>query len=237
MSKVIVFGNGQSGTFDYMRLTDDSPHDVVAFTVDRAYIKEDTLLGLPVIPFDVIESNYPPSEYKMSIHISYRNGNKLRAEKYYQAKEKGYGLISYVSSLANIWSDAIIGENCVVAARAMIDAFVQIGNNVQIHTGSLIGHNVVVKDHCFIGPHAVLLGSTTVGPYCLIGANSTILDGGIVVARECTIGAGALITKDTQAGCVYRGRIAEPYFPNAKPVRIESIKQLGHQTGKSKSVK
>ena len=36
--KVVLFGNGQMACFAHTVLTNDSPHEVVAFTVDEAYI-------------------------------------------------------------------------------------------------------------------------------------------------------------------------------------------------------
>jgi sugar O-acyltransferase (sialic acid O-acetyltransferase NeuD family) len=203
MDKVIVFGNGQGGAMNYMYLTHDSPYEVAAFTVDREYIKEDTLFGLPVVPFEDIESIYPPDEYMMSLYISYRKLNRLRAEKYAQAKAKGYHLISYVSSKAMTLPGLDIGDNCFIGEGTSIGPFVKIGNDVIICGGSTIGHNSVIKDHCFISPHAVVLGFATIEPYCLIGANSIIKDGGITIARECIIGPGTLTTTDTIERGVY----------------------------------
>ncbi len=209
MQKVIVFGNGQGATINYMTLTHDSPYDVVAFTVDRKYIKEDRLLGLPVIAFEDVEFVYPPNEHKMSIFISYRKMNRVRAEKYDQAKAKGYQLINHISSKAATYPDLIIGDNCFIYENSSIGPFTTIGNDVFIGSGCVIGHNSVIKDHCFVSPHAVILGSTTIEPYCLIGANSTVRDGGIIIARECIIGAGASISQNTQEQGVYIGNPAK----------------------------
>lgn len=209
MKNVIIFGNGQAAEMNYFYLTHSSPYTVTAFTVDRTYIKEDTLFGLPMVPFEDVESMYSPHEYKMSILMSYRNLNRVRAEKYDQAKAKGYELLSYVSPKAVTWPGLAIGENCYIGENSVICPFAEIGNNVLIGAGSLIGHHSVIKDHCFIAPHAVVLGSTTIEPYCLIGANSTIRDGGVTIARECIIGAGVTITADTQERGVYIGKAAE----------------------------
>jgi len=207
--KVIVFGNGEMASANYGYLSQDSPFEVAAFTADRAYIKETKLYGLPVVPFEDIKSLYPPDEYKMSVLISYRKLNRVRAEKYRQAKQKGYQLINYISSKASTFPGLNIGDNCFIWENASIGPFTTIGNNVFIGPGSVIGHHSIIKDHCFVSPHAVLLGSTTIEPYCLIGANSTIRDGGIVIARECIIGAGTLISKNTREKEVYTGNPAK----------------------------
>ena len=210
MQKVILFGNGQPAEVNYFYLTHDSRYEVTAFTVDEAYIKQSTLLGLPVVPFESVESTYSPAEYKMSLMISYRNMNMFKAKKYAQAKTKGYELINYVSSRASVWPGLVLGDNCFVNDNSCILPFTRIGNDVWIGPGSIIGHHTVIGDHCFIGPNAAILGSTTVGPYCIIGANSTIRDGGITIARECIIGAGVYVAKDTKERGVYINRPAEP---------------------------
>src|SRR5260221_9629907 len=100
MARVVVFGVGQWAELAHFYLTHDSPHDVVAFTIDRAYIDNAEFAGLPVVPFDEVEQLYPPDKFQMFIPLSFKKMNHVRAEKYYDAKKRGYELISYVSSRA-----------------------------------------------------------------------------------------------------------------------------------------
>jgi sugar O-acyltransferase (sialic acid O-acetyltransferase NeuD family) len=208
MARVVVFGNGEVASVGYFYLTHDSPHDVVAFTVDADYITEDRLFDLPVVPFEEVENLYPPREHKMLVMISYRKVNKLRAEKYYQAKEKGYELISYVSSRATTWPGLVIGDNCFIMENNVLQPFVKIGNNVIMWSGNHIGHHTIIKDHCFLASHVVVSGSVTIEPYCFIGVNATIRDN-IRIAKECVLGAGAVILNDTGEKEVYVGKKAE----------------------------
>jgi len=186
----------------YFYLTHDSPYDVVAFTVNSRRLVDKSMFGLPIIAFEEVERQYPPADYAMSIPISYRGGNRLRAERYDEAKTKGYRLISYVSSRASVWPGLVIGDNCLILEGATVQPTAQIGNDVFVGVGALISHDDVIDDHCFIAPGAIALGNVRVGPYCLLGANSTIRDG-ITVASECVIGAGVTIRRDTQPGEVY----------------------------------
>ena len=208
MGKVVIFGLTKMAVLSHFFLTHDSPYEVVAFTVDRDYLKEETLCGLPVVPFEDIESIYPPSGYKMFVAIQFGRVNRTRAEKYGQAKAKGYQLINYVSSKATTWPGLVVGDNCLIAEGSVIQPFVDIGNNVIIASGSIIGHHSVIKDHCFLASHAVVLGCVTIEPYCFLGANSTIMDV-TTIARECIIGAGVLINKNTKERGVYVGRPPE----------------------------
>lgn len=208
MAKIVLFGNGQVASVAYFYLTHDSPHEVVAFTVDREYIKEDRLFDLPVVPFEKVESLYPPGEFNMLVMVSFANVNHLRAAKYYEAKTKGYDLITYISSRSTTWPGLVVGENCFIFEGNVIQPFVEIGDNVIIWSGNHIGHHSVIKNHCFLASHVVVSGSVTVEPYNFIGVNATLRDN-ITIARECVIGAGALILKDTKEYGVYVGQEAK----------------------------
>lgn len=208
MEKVVVFGTTQIAVTSHFYLTHDSPYKVEAFTVDRACLKEDKLCGLPVVPFEDVASIFPPATHKMRIALGFSKVNRLREQKYRQAKEKGYELINYISSRATTWPDLVIGDNCFIGESAVIEPFSRIGNNVFIGSGTIIGHNSVIKDHCFIASHAVVLGWVTIEQHCIIGANATIRDG-IAVASECIVSAGAVINKNTSEKGVYLGKTAE----------------------------
>lgn len=205
--KVILFGNGQIASAAYWYLTHDSPYRVVAFTVDRDYLTERRLFGVPVIPFESVQDSYPPDHHQMFVSVSFRSVNALRAAKYQQAKEKGYSLISYISSGASNWSDQTPGENCYVRQRAVIEPFVKIGINVTIGSNSTVGHHGQIKDHCYVAAGAVIAGSVTIEPFCFIGANASIRDG-ITIGEGSVIGAGAVILEDVKKRSVYKGHSA-----------------------------
>ena len=208
MEKVVIFGNGELADIAYFYLKHDSPHEVVAFTADTKYIKDNVLSGLPLVPFEEIELIYPPDEFKMFIPLSYKNVNKQRAEKYHSAKSKGYKLISYVSSKATTWPGLVVGENCFILEDNVIQPFVEIGNNVILWSGNHIGHHSKIKDHCFLASHIVVSGGVVIESFCFLGVNATIRDH-ITISKECIIGAGTLILKNTKEKGVYVGQPAK----------------------------
>jgi sugar O-acyltransferase (sialic acid O-acetyltransferase NeuD family) len=207
MAKIVIFGATELATLCHFFLTHDSPHRVAAFTVNQDYIKEQTLCGLPVLPFETIQSTHPPDEYSMLVAIWYGRVNKTRADKVLEAKAKGYQLIRYVSSKAITWPGLTVGENSCIFAGCICQPFARIGDNVMMRDGSIVGHHALIHDHCYLAPHAVVLGGATVEPYCFIGANATIRND-VTIARESIVGAGALILEDTQEKGVYKGNPA-----------------------------
>jgi sugar O-acyltransferase (sialic acid O-acetyltransferase NeuD family) len=218
MKKVVLFGNSLYAESLYFCLTDDSSFEVAGFTVDQEYISDDTLFGLPVVPFEDVESMFPPDEYSMLLALSFQRLNRLREEKYFQAKAKGYALITYISSRINQRPELVIGDNCIVNENTTIGPLVKIGNNVTIGPNVVIGHHVSISDHCFISAGTVILGGVTLGPYCLIGANSTINER-LTIAGECLISSGITISANTQEKGVYLGPQPELLNMTSEEVR------------------
>jgi sugar O-acyltransferase (sialic acid O-acetyltransferase NeuD family) len=203
MSKsVVIFGIGDFAQVADVYLSEDSPHEVVAFTVDQEYIEATELNGRPVVAFEVLEELYPPDEYAMLVAIGFSGVNRARAEVCHKCKERGYELISYVCSKATTWSDLDVGENTFVFEDNVIQPFVKIGNNVVLWSGNHVGHHVTIGDHCFITSHVVISGGVVIGDSCFLGVNATIRDH-ITIGPSTVIGAGAIIMKDTEAEDVY----------------------------------
>jgi sugar O-acyltransferase (sialic acid O-acetyltransferase NeuD family) len=224
MAKVIVFGAGQWADLALLYLTHDSPHDVVAFTLDRSYMTGAEFRGRPVVAFDEVERHYPPDECTMFIPISFKKMNHRRAEKYFEAKRRGYELISYVSSKAATWPGFTCGDNCFILEHNTIQPFVTIGNDVVVWSGSHIGHHTTIGDHVMITSHVVISGGCTIGEYSFLGVNSTIRDE-TVVARETLVGMGVTIARDTKEFEVYRLPPGEP-----ERVRSDRLRSLSHKS-------
>jgi len=202
MTKLVIFGTGDAGCLAGYYFARDTDHQVVAFTVDREYLKESTFLNLPVVAFESVSQIYPPSDYKLFIAVGYSDMNQVRAAKYFRAKEMGYELVSYVSSHCTFLSETPVGDNCFILEDTIIQPYVRIGNNVTVWSGSHIGHHSIIEDHCFLAPRIAVSGRVRIGPYCFVGLNATLRNA-ITLAPRTLVGAGAIIMKDTIEGGVY----------------------------------
>lgn len=205
MKPLVIFGLGDAAQLAHFYFTNDTEIQVAAFAVDQAYLNTDVFCNLPVVAFETIETCYPASNYDFFIAVGYTKLNRLRAEKFHQAKAKGYRLVSYLSSKASVWPGLKMGENCFIFEDNTIQPFATIGDNVTLWSGNHIGHHSHIGDHCFITSHVVISGGVTVGENCFIGVNATLRDH-ISIGKDCVIGAGALILNDAREGAVYRGQ-------------------------------
>ncbi len=209
MEKIVIIGDGETAELAYEYFTHDSPHEVVAFSVEREYAKKQELFNLPVVHFEEVEKLYDPAEYKAFVAVSYTQLNRVRARLYLEAKKKGYGFVSYVSSKAFVWHNVEIGENCFIMEQNVLQYAVKVGNNVVLWSGNHIGHQSVIKDNVFISSHVVVSGYCEVGENCFLGVNSCLANN-LKVAKDCLIGMGAVVNKETEERKVYRGNPAKP---------------------------
>lgn len=209
MAKVIIFGVQDFAQLAKFYLQHDSEHEVVAFSVHQRYLPEQpTFEGLPVIAFENVEKTYAPSEFRFFAPMSPSRMNRLRESVYQQIKQKGYELISYISSKSNIFEGVPIGDNCFILEDNTIQPFTSIGNNVVLWSGNHIGHHSVIKDHVSFTSQVVLSGHCVVESFSFFGVNATIRDR-IHVAEGSFIAMAAAVTRDTQPWGVYKGNPAQ----------------------------
>jgi sugar O-acyltransferase (sialic acid O-acetyltransferase NeuD family) len=204
---VVIFGTGKFASLAWYCLTHDSPWRVEAFTVDRAYVQDDKHEGLPVVPFDELEINYPPAQIDLLIPLGYQHINSLRRQRFDEARARGYRFANYVSSRAGIWPDLKMGENCMVFEHANIDPFVTMGDNVIVRSGAHISHHCTLEDHVFIAAQASLGGNVLVGEQGFVGVGAVARDG-LVLGPRSYIGTGAALLENTVADAVYLGNPA-----------------------------
>lgn len=225
MSRVVVFGVGPIAELAHFYLTHDSPHDVVGFTVDEAYMREPRFLGLAVVPFEILEDAHAVDEVSLFLPISFKQMNHLRADRVAAAKVRGYQLISYVSSRATTFPGFECGENCFILEDNTIQPFVHIGSDVILWSGNHIGHHSVIEDHVMVTSQVVISGGCTIESYCFLGVNATIRDE-TVIGRETLVGAGVTILHDTEPYSVYKAKDAEP-----AGFRSDEIRAISHKSG------
>ncbi len=207
MAKVIIFGIQDFAELAHYYLTNDSEHEVVAFSVSKEYLSESPLFHeLPVVAFDEIEKIFPPSAFSFFAPMAPNKMNRVRETVYKQIKEKGYNLISYISSKATVFNNKI-GDNCFILEDNTLQPFTNIGNNVVLWSGNHIGHHGEIKDHVTFTSQVVLSGHCLVESYCTFGVNATIRDG-LTIAEGTFVAMGACITKNTDAWSFYKGNPA-----------------------------
>jgi len=206
--EIIVFGLRDYAELVHFYFTNDSDYTIVAFSVDNKYKDKEEFLGLPVVDFETVEKEYPPSKFDFFVALGYSESNQLRSRKYFEAKNKGYNLVSYVSSKNSVWPNFEVGENTFIMENNTIMPFAKIGSNILIFAGNVITHHIVIDDHVTISCHCAIGGNVHIKSRVFIGLNSTLRNG-IIVEEGTIIAAGSNVIKDTEKNEVYMGNPAK----------------------------
>ena len=206
--KLVLFGDSAFAEIAFEYFTHDSAYEVVAFTVNKEYLKKDRLFDLPVVPFEEIDSLFPPSQHAMHIALIYNQLNRVRKRIYSEAKQKGYELANYVSSRSFVWHNVTMGDNVFIFEDNTVQPFVKLGSNIVLWSGNHIGHHSTIDSHNFISSHVVVSGFCQIGESCFLGVNSTI-GNNVDVGKDSFLGAGTLITKSIPEGSFLKGVFSE----------------------------
>lgn len=224
MSKpLVIFGTAEMAELARFYFENDSEYRVVAFTVDDGFAASDSFQGLPLVPFSQVTKRFPPAEYEMHVALSYARLNRLRQEKYEQAKKAGYRLASYVCSKTVSWPDLSIGDNCFILENQTIQPGVRIGSNVMIWSGNHLGHGTEIGDHTYVASHVVISGHCKIGQRNFFGVNSTLRDF-CTIGDDCFVAMGAAVARDMPNGSVALATSAEVYEEDDR--RAKALKRM-----------
>jgi sugar O-acyltransferase (sialic acid O-acetyltransferase NeuD family) len=202
--RLILIGTGAFAQVAFEYFTHDSPYEVVGFAVEKQYIDESHLFGVPVVPFEELTKHFAPADHHFFVAITYFGLNRVRARLCEAARGHGYRPASYVSPEAFVWKNVELGEHCFVFEKVVIQPFVKVGDNVIFWSGCFIGHHSTIANHCFVAAHSAVNGTASVGDYSFLGANSTIANH-VTVADNCIISAGSHVMSDVEKDQVVIG--------------------------------
>jgi sugar O-acyltransferase (sialic acid O-acetyltransferase NeuD family) len=204
MKELIIFGTSTVAEVAYYYFSTDTDLKVAAFTVDADFLDQKTFLDKPVVPFETLSREYPPTDYLLFIAVGYQKLNRFRQDRFETAKNLNYEMPSYISSRSVVAENVSIGQNCFILENQTIQPFCRIGDNVTLWSGNHIGHHSTIKDHAFIASHVVVSGSCKIGERSFLGVNASLRDG-CVIGDDCFIGMNTSITTNVPAGGVAIG--------------------------------
>ena len=214
---IVIFGTLRSASLARFCLTHDSAFKVAAFTVDAAYAGADTHEGLPLVPFEALESRFRPEDCRLLIPMGYQGINGVRRARYEDGKRRGYSFASYISSRASTWPDLVVGDNVLIYEHAIIQPFCRIGSNTIIRSGAHVSHHCEVADHAFVAAEVAMGGEGRIGEQAFVGVGAVLRDR-INIAPRSFIGAGAVVVTDTEADGAYVGNPARKLSKSALEV-------------------
>lgn len=202
MADIVIFGTGQIAEVALAHIRAFSPDRVVGFTVDRAYMESPDFHGLPVVPWDALETRFPPDRVKLMGPLSYQKLNELRRDRHREGQARGYEFASFIHPSVHNMAE-VVGENCFILENTILQPYSRIGDGCIIWTASHIGHHTTIGDHCFISSQVGIASGCNIGPRCLIGGQVGI-DNNVTLGEEVYLESRSMIRRDLPAHSVVR---------------------------------
>jgi hypothetical protein len=148
--RVVIVGTGDHAALAFECFTNDSPHQVVAFSAEPEFLHSGEYCGRPMIRLDRLTASYPPTKHRVFVAVSATQLNRVRRRLFATVKAAGYDCVSYVSKSSFLWNNVEIGENVYIGELNLLHHRVRIGDNVVIASGTHIGHGSVIGDDCYL---------------------------------------------------------------------------------------
>ena len=211
MADIVIFGAGQIADVARVYIDAHGEDRIVGFTVDTNYCMADTFSSKPLVPWERLESYFPPEQVKLLGPLSFRQLNEFRTNRYLEGKSRGYNFTSFIHPCSSVYAEKI-GENCFILENNTIQPFVEIGNNVIIWSGNHIGHHTKIEDNCFITSNNAISSNVIIEKGCFISGSVTV-DYGLTVGSQSFLGINSTVRKDLSAESVLRHRNATPIAP------------------------
>lgn len=200
-NKLIIIGDSAFSEIAYEYFSAGGEYEVVAFSVEKNFLKRKFLFGLPVVPFENIEKIYPPDEFHFFVAITYNKLNRVRTRLFKTSKAKGYTPASYISQNAFIWKNVSIGEHCFIFENNTLQPFSKVGSNVIMWSGNHLGHHSIIEDNCFISAQVIISGYCHLHENLFLGVNSSISNN-LSIGKDSWIGPGVTVTKDVEENSI-----------------------------------
>jgi acetyltransferase EpsM len=205
-TKLVVWGTGghASVVADIMRLNDD--YQIVGFLDDMTPSTHNAERHGATILGGLERLDSLRREGVSHIIFGFgRSAARLRLSEHVRAS--GFSLATAIHPEAIVATDASIGVGSVIAAGAVINPGVKIGENAIVNTSASVDHDCSIDDGVHVGPGARLAGSVVVERAAWIGIGAVVIEG-LRIGANSLIGAGGVVVHDIPEGVVAYGNPA-----------------------------
>lgn len=135
--------------------------------------------------------------------------NALRLAEMARARQAGLKLATAIHPSATLLADAILGDNLIIHARAIIGYRAELREGVIVNTGAQVDHHDVLGAGCSLDPGVILAGNVSIGAEARVHTGA-IIRNKIKVGVRAIVGAGAVVIEDVPADTTVVGVPAKP---------------------------
>lgn len=139
--------------------------------------------------------------------------NRIREKNFIKFKNLGFKFYTFISPMAKVADNVLIGENCYVQEFNNIQFGSIIGNNCILWASNHIGHHTKIGNSVFLASHVCISGRNDIGDRSYFGSNSTTRDG-LNICDETILGMASSLILNTKKSGVYVGNPANLKIPS-----------------------
>lgn len=206
---IIIIGTSEFSEYVFKCIKRDEAANVIAFAVNKKFIKQEEYNGLPIVALEELDQLYDMKKYHVLISIGYKQMNKGRELMYRYCKDKGYNICTYISPRAYVDCDLeAIGEGSIIMPRAILSPSIRIGVCNVFNSGAGLGHNSECGDFNWFSGRVCTGGNVHIGSRTFLGM-CCVISNGVEIADESFVGVCSYVTSNTQKGLAYIGTPAK----------------------------
>lgn len=105
--KLIIMGTTPFSIMLYKIIEKEQFASVLAFTTGRAFMDKTELEGIPIVAFEELSDSFDMNQCMILNTIGYSQMNDIRKKVFFQIREEGYKLCTFISANANVYTDKI----------------------------------------------------------------------------------------------------------------------------------
>ncbi len=130
------------------------------------------------------------------LHFIVASGKpRFRRESIELLRARGLCQHTLVHPRAHVARGALIGEGCIVAPMAVVNARATVGVGCWLNVFCSVGHDTRVGDYCVLSPYAALNGGASLGDQGFLGTRATVFPR-VVLGAKCTVDSHSCAKSD-----------------------------------------
>jgi sugar O-acyltransferase (sialic acid O-acetyltransferase NeuD family) len=169
----------------------------IAFVVEAAYYREDTMSGIAVHTLESGTCDGWP-------FVAAVGNPALRERVAAMCADRGMIANTLCDPSVPLHDSVFVGKGCIIASGAVLTVDISLGDHVHINVGASISHDAIVGDFGIVSPGARIAGHVTLGRRVFVGIGATIVNGTpaarLVVGDDVVIAAGACVVGPVAKG-------------------------------------
>lgn len=194
LEKLIINGTTQFSRSIANLIKRENAARIIAFTTKGSLIDEQTIDGIPIIPFEDLSESFDSNNCKVLNTIGYSKMNALREKVNKEIEQTGFRLYTFISNSASIYSDTI-GQGSIIMPDVYIGSNVKIGHSCIIDAKSSLTHDIIIEDNVYVASGVIIGGNVVVGKNSFIGLGSTIKNK-VHIASFTLVGCGSNVIRN-----------------------------------------